>query len=239
MVIGVLGAVGRDRLREILAFHMTSQMGYMVMGLGLFGAGGLTAGIFFLLHQIVVKTGLFLAAGAVEEMEGSGALDDLGGLMRRHVVLAAAFALSALSLAGLPPLSGFFGKLLLVQVAFADAQYLIGAVAVVVSLFTLLSMAKIWLGAFWGETPVLTRRTAVVAGGAGDEPPPLPAARSAPLPLRTRVGLVGPALTLALVSLAAGFGAEWLYQLSETAGELIADKSTYIDAVLGPEEVVR
>lgn len=260
MVIGVFGAVGRDSLRQILAFHMTSQMGYMIMGLGLLGVPGLTAGIFFLLHQIVVKTSLFLAAGAIERVEGSGRLRDLGGMARRNAVLAVAFALSALSLAGLPPLSGFFGKLLLVRAAFEAGQHLIGAVAVIVSFFTLLSMVKIWLGTFWGEDPFPSRprrpagQLAPVAGGSGDDRPPLPddvtdagvvedasegagdgdATHVAP-PLRpaSRAALIGPALTLAIVSLAAGLAGEGLYQLSETAGELMTDTSVYVEAVLG------
>lgn len=233
MLVGVLGAFGRNRLREILAFHMTSQMGYMLMGLGLFGVAGLTAGVFFTLHQILVKSSLFLSAAAIERLAGTGSLARLGGIARRHPVIAAAFGLSALSLAGLPPLSGFFGKFLLVEAAFVDGAYLIAAIAVVTSLFTLASMVKIWDGALWGEAPgpiatVMGGRLAPVAGGSDDEtsiPPPLSRRRFA--------GLAGPALLLAVVSLGLGFGAEWLHDLTRTAGELLADNSVYIDAVLG------
>lgn len=232
MVVGVLGAVGRDGLREILSFHMTSQMGYMVMGLGLFGVGGLTAGILFTLHQIVVKTGLFLVAGAVERVTDTGRLDRLGGLARRHPVLAASFAVSALSLAGLPPFSGFFGKFLLVETAFTQREYVIAFVAVAVSLYTLTSMVKVWNGTFWGETiarvaPIVAGGYVPVAGGAteGEDP--------APLRRRDLVGLVGPGLMLAAISLGLGLGVEWFYGLCRTAGELLVDTSTYIEAVLG------
>jgi multicomponent Na+:H+ antiporter subunit D len=233
MAVGVLGAVGRDALREILAFHMTSQMGYMLMGLGLFGVGGLTAGILFTLHQIIVKTSLFLSAGAVERLAGTGSLRRLGGLARGHPVLATAFALSALSLAGLPPLSGFFGKFLLVEAALSTGGYVIAAVAIVVSLYTLTSMVKIWDGAFWGETvataPVSPGWGVAVIAGASEDVPPSPQ----PLSRVGLAGLVAPGLALAVISLLLGFGAEWFYELCRTAGEMLADKSTYVDAVLG------
>ncbi len=234
MLVGVLGAVGRDSLRAILSFHMTSQMGYMVMGLGLFGVGGLTAGIFFILHQILVKTSLFLSAGAVERLAGTGRLDRLGGLGRAHPALAVAFGLAALSLAGLPPLSGFFGKLLLIEVAFVDGQWLIAGVAILVSLYTLTSMVKIWNATFFGDTAPAVAAIRVlpgwgrpaIAGGADD-------GGAGAVSRWGMVGLVGAPLTLAVISLGLGLGAEGLYRLSLAAGEMLADPSVYVDAILG------
>ncbi len=221
MAVAVIAAFGREHLREILAFHMTSQIGYMVMGLGLFGQTGLTAGIFFILHHIIVKASLFLSAGAVSEVDGSERLAGLGGMARRRPELAVAFGLAALSLAGLPPMSGFVGKLLLVEEAFTAGAYAIAAVAVVVSLYTLASMAKIWVGAFWGESPL-----PVVAGGSGDEAPPT--LRRPP----RRWALAAPALTLAVISLGLGLGAEGLHRLASVAGEGLVDTDAYVEAVL-------
>lgn len=209
MVGGVLAAIGREDIRGILSFHITSQVGYMILGLGLFGPLGLAAGIFYILHHIIVKTSLFLAAGATETLEGTGELAGLGGLARRRPVLASGFAVAAFALVGVPPLSGFFAKLGLVGAAFADGYHVAGAVAIVVSFLTLVSMAKIWTGAFWGESP-----------------------RVEPSPPRG-AAIVAPAIALAGLAVVIGFGAEGLYRLSSTAAQGLTDVSGYVEAVLG------
>lgn len=151
MVVGIIGAISHYDMKRILSFHIVSQIGYMVFGLGLGGAAALAATIFFLVHQIPVKTSLFLVEGVVTRDSGSSSFDVVSGLARRSPWLAALFLVPALSLAGLPPLSGFLGKFALVRAGFDTEQYLAVAIALAVSLFTLVSMLKIWVGAFWGE----------------------------------------------------------------------------------------
>jgi multicomponent Na+:H+ antiporter subunit D len=214
MVLGVLGAVGQDRVRDILSFHMVSQVGYLVMALALSGVAGLSAGIFFMVQYIVVKTSLFLSAGAVETFEGTGALSELGALARRRPLLAAAFGVSALSLAGVPPLSGFFAKLMVLEAAFGGGDYTVGGVAVAVSFLTLFSMVKIWNGVFWGSRPAERPRT------------------SAPPTGTQAAAIVAPAAVLAAVTIAAGLGAQVLWALSEQAAKALVDPSMYVEAVL-------
>jgi multicomponent Na+:H+ antiporter subunit D len=153
MVVGVLGALGERSVRGVLSFDMVSQVGYILVGLALFTAGGLAAAIFFMVQYVLVKASLFGCAAAIEVAGGTGRLDRLGGLARREPLLAAAFMLGALSLAGVPPLSGFVAKLGIVTAAVGEGDYLAGAVAVGVSLATLLVMLRIWSIAFWGEPP--------------------------------------------------------------------------------------
>jgi multicomponent Na+:H+ antiporter subunit D len=158
MTVGVLGAIAQNDIKRILSFHIVSQIGYMIMGLGLFSVAGLAAAILYMTHHIVVKTGLFLVGGLVEAEHGTGALDRIGGLAHRRPLLAMMFLPLALSLAGLPPFSGFVAKLALLQEGLQLDRGLIVAVSVTVSLLTLFSMAKIWGGAFWGEpTPATSR----------------------------------------------------------------------------------
>lgn len=233
MAVGVLGAVGRVRLREILSFHITSQVGYMIVGLGLFGPAGLAAGIFYVLHHIVVKTSLFLSAGAVEEIRGTGALPRLGGLARSDRVLAAAFLVSALSLAGLPPTSGFVAKVLLVRSAFQTSEFAVAAVAIAVSFLTLLSMLKIWDGAFWGE-PRATESVAERSRRAEELVPIAGAAvEIAPLGSARRIALAAPAAFLAAGALAIGLGGEGLLTLTGRAADGLVDVGPYVEAVLG------
>lgn len=182
MIIGVLGAIGRADVRGILAFHMVSQVGYLLLPLGIWTVAGVTAGIVYLLQYILVKGALFLAAGTIETLTGTGRLDGLGGMLRTNPGVAIGFLLPALALAGLPPTSGFVGKVLLVRAAFDVDELLAGGIAIAVSLFTLLSMMKIWTGVFWGEPPKRStvggaraaRGLPIPAGGADDSGPRRP-----------------------------------------------------------------
>ena len=122
MVVGVLGAIAQNDMKRILSFHIVSQIGYMVFGIAIGGPAGIAATIFFLLHQIPIKTSLFLVDGLIEYSTGTSRLDRLSGLLHRSGVLAALFALPALSLAGIPPFSGFVAKLGLVTAGFDGGQ---------------------------------------------------------------------------------------------------------------------
>ncbi len=209
MVTGVLGAASQSDLRRILSFHIVSQIGYMVLGLALFTPLALLGGIFYVIHHIVVKANLFLVAGAVRRIGGSSELRDLGGLYRDHPWLAALFFIPAFSLAGFPPLSGFWAKFLLVRAALEAHHYELAATALAVGLLTAYSMTKIWVGAFWRARP-----TGLAAHR------PLPAAR--------RRLLLGPIAGLAAVTLTIGLFAAPLYALAERAAAELFEPSSYV-----------
>jgi multicomponent Na+:H+ antiporter subunit D len=167
MIIGVAGALAQDDVKRILSFHVVSQIGYMIMGLGFFTVAGVAGAVLFLVHQIPVKTVMFLAGGLIEDDQGTSALNKVGGLATSKPVIAVLFALPALSLAGLPPFSGFVAKLALVDAGIATGAYVIVAVSLVGSILTLLSMTKIWMGAFWGAVtpaavPASSRRSVTI-----------------------------------------------------------------------------
>ncbi|MEX0658621.1 MAG: proton-conducting transporter membrane subunit [Egibacteraceae bacterium] len=216
MVTGVLGAIAQDDVKRILSFHIVSQIGYMVLGLGLYSVAGLAGATLFIAHQIPVKTSLFLVGGMVEKMTGTGALHRLGGLARRTPLTGALFLLGAFSLAGFPPFSGFFGKLALIQAGLELDRYAIVGVALFTSILTVFSMVKIWNGTFWG-TP--------------DEEPPLASARGEG-PLRAPRLMTAGAVSLVALTLAIAVGAEPMWDLSERAAQGLMD-SSYAAAVLG------
>ena len=206
---GVAGALAQDDVKRILSFHIVSQIGYMLMGLGLFTLAGVAGAILFLVHQIPVKTVLFLVGGLVEDDQGTSALDRVGGLASRRPIIAALFAASALSLAGLPPFSGFVAKLALVDAGVESSSFAIVTVALVGSALTLLSMAKIWIGVFWGK--------------------PTPPADDRPGPGRwmmSTAATVAVAGTLAVAALAGP-----LWSMSERAAEGLVDPTEYIAEV--------
>lgn len=218
MITGVLGAAAHMEVRRILSFHIISQVGYMVMGLGLFTPLGLAGSVFYLFHHIIVKTNLFLVSGIIHRLGGSFALADLGGMLKRSPGAAVLFLIPALSLAGLPPLSGFMAKFLLVKAGVEAGRPLIVAVSLVVGLLTLFSMAKIWSEVFWKAAP---------EPAAGGEP-----AMPAPGSWRA-LSLWLPSCLLAALTIAIGLGAEWAYGLSLDTARQLLDRQGYIEAVLG------
>jgi multicomponent Na+:H+ antiporter subunit D len=211
MITGVLGAAAQNEIRRILSFHIVSQIGYMLMGLGLYTPLALAGSIFYIAHHIVVKTNLFLVGGISHALRGTYALKDSGGLYRAHPWIGVLFLVPALSLAGIPPLSGFWAKLVLVRAGLDAQSYAVVAVALGVSLLTLFSMTKIWAEAFWKEAP---------------DPADRPVA-----PLRWRL-MVGPVAALALVTLVIGTVAQPVFALAERAAAQLMDPSAYVATVL-------
>ncbi len=210
MVTGVLGAVAQLDMRRLLAFHIISQIGYLLMGLALASPLALAGTIFFLAHIMLAKPALFLVSGLVERVRGTSELERLGGLARGAPVLATLFLVPALSMAGLPPFPGFFAKLALVRAGLADGRYAIVAAALGVSVLTLYSMLKIWDLAFWKPAPA-----APSTGGAA--PPTAVIATGGVVALTLALGLAaGPAMDLAV-----------------RAAEQLLDRSAYVHAVLG------
>jgi len=220
MVTGVLGAVAQNEWRRILSFHIISQIGYMILGLGLLTPLGLAGSIFYIVHHIVVKTNLFLVSGVALRLKGSLELKRLGGLYAGHPGLAILFLIPALSLAGVPPLSGFFAKLALVRAGLAAERYLIVGVALAVGLLTLLSMSKIWQEAFWKSEP----EGRPVAAGAKGAPGGLRPAGIAVM--------VAPIVLLASITVGIGLAAGPLFDLSMQAAAQLLDPDQYIRAVM-------
>lgn len=221
MVVGVLGALAQDDMKRILSFHIVSQIGYKLVGVALATTAGLAATVVFIVHQIPVKTALLLTGGLVEQRHGTGRLDRLSGLVRTSPGVAALFALGALSLAGLPPLSGFVAKLAVIDAAAADASWLLMVTGLVVGGGTLLSMTKIWTGAFWGASDGDVS-VAVPARPDGTE---VDTGRRASYMTAATAGLVG---VTVLVAMAAGP----LVDLAYRAAEALVDPAGYIEAVL-------
>src|SRR5690554_2517278 len=153
MLIGVLGAAAQNEVRRILSFHIVSQVGYMILGLALATPLALTGAVFYLIHHIIVKANLFFVGGIAARLTGSERLAAMGGLYATWPLLAILFAIPALSLAGIPPLSGFWAKLVLVKASLVDGFWWAAAVALVTGILTLLSMSKIWNEAFLKTHP--------------------------------------------------------------------------------------
>ena len=209
MLGGVLGAVAQGDMRRILSFHIISQVGYMALALAIFTPLALAAGIFYLAHHIIVKANLFLATGLVEKHAGSSDVSKVHGVLHSAPVIAILFAVPALSLAGLPPLSGFFAKFALLRAALTGGEWLAAVMIVVVGLLTIFSMLKIWRNIFWGA--------------------PTADAETAPRPRGT---LLATSAVLALLTIGIGLACSPVLALATQAAQGLIEPNAYLDAVL-------
>lgn len=162
MFVGVLGAAYHWDVRRILALHIVSQVGYLLLGIALASPAAAAGTAFFAVHNILVKANLFLIAGLMFASAGHFDLRRIGGLYATRPLLAVLFLLSAFSLVGVPPSTGFWGKFMLLREAFEQERYIWGGGALAVGLLTLYSMSKIWLEGFWKTHPDATATSSVI-----------------------------------------------------------------------------
>ncbi len=211
MVSGGMAAASYYETRRILSYHIISQIGYMIMGLGIFTPLAIAGAIFFTIHNMIAKTGTFIAAGLIAKIKGTYELKDVGGLYKQNPLLAILFIIPAFALAGFPPISGFFAKFMLLKAGVESGQYLITAVALLTGFLTLYSMIKIWNEAFLKKQPEANTVTTHVKLSFADY-----------LPLAI----------LAAASLMMGIFASPIFEYVMEAGNQLFEPSEYINAVL-------
>ena len=209
MVIGLIAAQRERDFRRILSFNLVGHIGYTTASLAVLTPAALAGAILYVLHHIVVITNLFLVGGVLLRLRRTTAMAALGGLYRDQPVFTALALVPVFSLAGVPPLSGFLGKLAILEGTFAAGAYWVGGVVLVVGLMTLISMGRVWAEGFWQP-----------AASAAD-----PTSPGTPL----LIAIAG----LNLVTLAITFWAGPLFDLTSRAAHQLLQRDQYIRAVLG------
>lgn len=217
MITGVLASLAVRNLQRAWSWQVVAHIGSMVMGLAIATPLALAAVTFYLVHDIVVKTNLFLGAGVVRRLAGGSAdYGRLGGLFKTAPWLCILLFVPMASLAGFPPLSGFWGKLMLVQAGLGVGAYVIVGALLVTGLLTFWLVGRVWVEMIWKPTPE--------EGTTNLED--MPASRSYPL--------VFPLLLLSIITVAIGLRPEPLANAVTRVSESLSDPATYVDAVLGP-----
>ncbi|WAP52305.1 Na+/H+ antiporter subunit D [Arthrobacter sp. ATA002] len=246
MVVGILGALAQTDVKRMLSFTLVSHIGYMVFGLAVGSVVGIGSAVFYVAHHITVQTSLFLVTGLIERRGGTANMDRLGGLAKLSPLLAMLYFIPAINLGGIPPFSGFLGKLGLLEAGVdlgTPLAYLLVAASVLTSLLTLLVMARVWNRAFW-RTPedAVHPDPILLATGAGgsslrnsgevvETSSSRFAGRNAnDLLPRT---MVYPTVGLVALGVSLSVLAGPLFSLSDNAARDMLDRTPYIEAVLG------
>ena len=222
MVTGVFGAMAHTDMRRILAYHVISSIGFMLLGLGLGSPLAMAASIFYMLHGILVKALLFMLIGLVASAGGSFELGRLGGLYRARPGFSMLFLLAALSLIGIPPLSGFWAKLSLVEAGLEREAFWVLAVLLAVSLLSFVPMIRIWAEAFWKNAPEPPQAPGTAVN-------PIGSGRAAPSDSR-----MVPVVALSLILLGIGFAPAPFLSLTDRAAADLLQPEAYVNAVLEP-----
>jgi multicomponent Na+:H+ antiporter subunit D len=208
MVVGLVAALSETDFRRILSFNLVAHIGYTTAALALLTPLALAGSIFYILHHILVITNLFLVSGVMLRLRRTTDVEGLGSFYRSQPVYAALAMIPIFSLAGVPPLSGFLGKLAIVEGTFEAGAYWVGGTVLFVGLLTLLSMARVWADAFW--KPAARGRDAMAPG----------------TPLLATIA------ALSVLTLAVTLAAEPLFALTSRAAVQLLDPQSYISAVL-------
>ncbi len=213
MVIGLIGALAQRDFRRVLSFNLVGHIGFTTVGLALWTPAALGGSILYVLHHMLVISTLFLVSGLFLRQRRTTNLSELGGLYRSQPAVACLVLIPLFSLAGVPPLSGFVAKVAVVAPMLGTGHYLLAAVALSVSLLTLLSMARLWEESFWKPAPV-------------HSPSSVPQSHLGVRILAPIAFLV--TLTIGLTALAGPVSS-----VTMRAAEQLLDRNTYIRAVLG------
>ncbi len=248
LLVGILGAVSQLDIKRLLSFTLISHIGYLIFGIGMATSAGYAATIFYVAHHIIVQTTLFLAVGLIERHGGTTSLTSLGGMLRAAPVVAVLFFIPMLNLGGIPPFSGFIGKLGLftaaAELGTPGAYWLMG-VGALVSLLTLYALARAWSLAFWrtraaalggANAPVpntpeglmLQGREVALIEHLHDAPDAMPLQEQRETPALMIAATAGMVAVSVLLTVAAGP----LYAYATRAGERLAAPEQFVAAVL-------
>ncbi|MDW0117600.1 Na+/H+ antiporter subunit D [Sporosarcina thermotolerans] len=209
VIVGCIGALAYFDLKQIIIYNIVIAVGVILYGAAQMNEAGISGAIYYLIHDMLIKGALFLLIGIIIYVTGTSNLRKMGGLMKTHASLGWFYLIAAFGLAGIPPLSGFIGKLLIVQGAFQAGNVWGSIIILASSLIVLLSVMRIFIYAFWGKPVELPRTNQ-----------------------KSYARMMVPAIVLVVLSIFYGVGTEWLVPYMTDATDVLLNPSIYIDAVL-------
>ncbi|WP_424932250.1 proton-conducting transporter membrane subunit [Amaricoccus macauensis] len=214
MFFGAMGTLSQNNVFRLLGFSIIASVGFMMLGLAIGTPLALAGAAFYLFQDVLAKAGLFLGAGAAARLTGSELFARSGGIWKARIGFSLLFLIPALSLAGVPPLAGFWAKLLLVQAALEVNGYFLTLAILGTGFLLLYAMGRVWAAVFWSPHP------------AGDRA------------IQERLGATSilPLLSISILIIFIGVYAGTFVTIALEVGQELTDPSAYVEAVLGGAE---
>ncbi len=217
LAVGTVGLLGSRTLRDLAAFAVVASMGTLLAAVGLFDAPGLAAGLYYLVHSTLAGAALFLIAGLVQEQRGpAGDRLSPAPAIAGETLMGGLFFLTAIAMVGLPPLSGFIGKVMILEASRSAASWpWVWTFILAASLLMTFGFARAGAVLFWSSGPP------------GEARPPVPAA------------------SLAAVLLILGLAVGWTVAAGPATNSLqltarqALDRQAYVGAVLGADALTK
>lgn len=217
MITGALGTINKRSIRRMMSYLIVCHIGYLIAGMGLYTELAFVGLIFYLIHDMIIKSNLFMITGVIQKIRETIDLQRLGGLYKDYPKLSFIIALALFSLVGIPPFSGFWPKIYLFSEAFKAKEYVLLGTIIFASFITLFVVARMWSEVFWKPSP---------------KPLTEEIDHFAQLNLHKKFALIFPICILTFVSLYIGFGAQTIIDLAHKTAYELMNPSFYIDAVL-------
>ncbi|MDA7028059.1 Na+/H+ antiporter subunit D [Bacillus sp. CLL-7-23] len=208
IIFGVIGSIAYWDVQKIIIYNIVTAVGVILFGIAANTPASIEGSIYYLIHDMIIKGVLFMLGGALFALTGTNNLKKMGGLIKSHPVLGWMFLLSAISLAGVPPFSGFIGKLKIAEGGFRSGEFVITMLMLLSSLLVLYSVAKIFIYGFWGDVQKDTQTKGSIKS------------------------YIFPAAILLTLSLAIGIVTELAAPYFHQAADTLVNPKTYIEAVL-------
>lgn len=209
LIGGSIGAIAYNDLRRIVSYNVVISVGFILIGLAVSTESALQGSIYYLIHDMIVKALLFLIAGTIIYLTGKSRIEHMSGLIQNYPVLGWMFFITMLSLAGIPPLSGFIGKVYIGQGSIEAGSFLLLGIGFLSSIFVLYSLLRIFMNCFWGETIISIE----------DEVP-------------VKKGMIVPIVLLGILTVALGVGVEAIAPYVSDAANTLMNPQIYIDTVM-------
>ena len=210
LIVGCMGAIAFKDVRLIVSYNVVIAVGFILIGLAVGTETAIAGSIYYIIHDMIAKAMLFLLAGTMIYLTGKSKIDEMSGLIRNYPLYGWMFFLVTCSLAGIPPLSGFVGKILVGQGAIESGSYILLALAFLSSIVVLYSLLRIFLNTIFGETIISL-----------EEEKPM------------KLGMIVPITLLGIATISLGLGAEVISVYVTDAAHTLANPSVYINAVMG------
>ncbi|WP_440962137.1 Na+/H+ antiporter subunit D [Paenibacillus nitricinens] len=209
MILGAIGALAYNDLGRIFNYNIIISVGFIAFGISVATQDSLNGVVFYLMHDMVAKALLFFLGGMIISASGTDRLKEMGGLIRRYPWTGWMFFVLTLALVGVPPLSGFAGKVMMVRSGFGQDHVALALIALASSFVVLYSLIKVFQQVFWGGE----KREEQVK------------------PLHYKA-MMAPAAVLFAIVILMGVGAETVNGYVSQAGAVLADPALYINAVM-------